>query len=288
MAPETTLGKRKRRIPPAARNEEDDTAKLHAQEVFRRHFEAHFQPIPEAKKVVGDIKKVSDDESEESEWGGISEDGDDVQVVEHTDEYARIAAMPKEQLKAYMSYKPPIASENISVIRDKASKVEDDDASESANLKKDLELQRLLSESHLLDSANNHTLQGTNRHKATDLRLQALGAKGSLWRQEKMPMAHRKGIVAKAEEKDVKRRKEARENGIILEKATGVKSLHSKPTKIVKKGRERGVDAPGIGRFSGGTLKLSRKDIFDIEGPRKGLGGKSRRSGSKGGSRGKR
>jgi hypothetical protein len=152
---------------------------------------------------------------------------------------------------------------------------EDDDSSEAANLKKDLALQRLLTESHLLESATNPTLSGNNRHRATDLRLRTLGAKTSILKQEKMPMSHRKGMIAKQMEREEKRRREAKENGIILEK-TNV----SKKNSDVK--RDRGVGAPGVGKFSGGTLKLSKKDISDIEGPRRsafsrgGKGGKGR------------
>jgi hypothetical protein len=153
------------------------------------------------------------------------------------------------------------------VLRDRAgASIEDDDASEAANLKKDLALQRLLSESHLLDSAKSPILSGNNRHKATDLRLQALGSKTSILKQEKMPMSHRKGIIAKQSEKEDNRRREARENGIILEKAQMKKSSDGK--------RDRGVGAPGVGRFSGGTLTLSKKDISEIEGPRKNFAAK--------------
>jgi hypothetical protein len=152
---------------------------------------------------------------------------------------------------------------------------EDDDSSEAANLKKDLALQRLLTESHLLESATNPTLSGNNRHRATDLRLRTLGAKTSILKQERMPMSHRKGMIAKQMEREEKRRREAKENGIILEK-TNV----SKKNSDVK--RDRGVGAPGVGKFSGGTLKLSKQDISDIEGPRRsafsrgGKGGKGR------------
>jgi hypothetical protein len=53
--------------------------------------------------------------------------------------------------------------------------------------------------------------------------------------------------------------------------------------------RDRFVGAPGVGKFSGGTLKLSKKDIFDIEGPRSSTtsrGGRGGRGGGRG--RGKR
>ena len=117
---------------------------------------------------------------------------------------------------------------------------------------------------------------GKNRHRATDLRLQALGSKTSILKQEKMPMSHRRGIIAKQSEKEDKRRKEARENGIILEKV----KMSAKRGSDGK--RDRGVGAPGVGKFSGGTLKLSKKDIFDIEGQRKSSVGDRRSRGKHG------
>lgn len=92
-------------------------------------------------------------------------------------------------------------------------------------------------------------------------------------------MAHRRGIAAKQSERENKRRKEARENGIILEKAKlGKESSDGK--------RDRGVGAPGVGKFAGGTLKLSKKDIFSIEGPKRSSAGRVGRGGGSG--RGKR
>lgn len=93
---------------------------------------------------------------------------------------------------------------------------------------------------------------------ALEMRLQALGAKQSLLTQQNMPAAHRIGISKKANRKDALRRKEAKENGVILEKVSK-KSSNAR--------RERAVDAPGVGKFSGGTLKLSKRDISSIQGP---------------------
>ena len=135
------------------------------------------------------------------------------------------------------------------------------DKSEAKNLKNDLALQRLLKESHLLESSNAATPQGAQRHRAIDMRLQSLGSKGSILDQSKMPLSHRKGIKAKAVATEVRRRIDAKENGIILERPTP--SSKSRPVR-----RERGVGAPTIGKFSGGTLKLSRKDLQSIHGPR--------------------
>ena len=133
--------------------------------------------------------------------------------------------------------------------------------SETANLKHDLDLQRLLNESHLLEQAKGSTDLGTHRHNAMDTLLTSLGSKASLFGQGKMPLAHRKGIVAKAESREALRRKEAQENGIVLEKFMR--------SAVQSKGkRERGVDAPAVGKFRGGTLRLSKDDIAGIQGPR--------------------
>ena len=146
-------------------------------------------------------------------------------------------------------------------------------AKESANLKHDLALQRLLKESHLLDASSfNGTTampEGKTRLRALDLRLHELGAKKSASEQEKMPLAHRKGIKAKAANRDASRRKEATENGVILEKV--------KMARAPEKRRERGVSAPSVGKFKGGTLKLSSRDVRSIEGPKQRSSSKGRR-----------
>ncbi|KAH8663602.1 hypothetical protein BGZ60DRAFT_565644 [Tricladium varicosporioides] len=282
----THLGKRKRHDTETTKSErisnsdESETSDIDPQEIFRRHFEAQFKPLPKVKKPVVEVEDVLEDESKsESEWGGIS-DGEDmaIEIVEHSDAQSRMAAMSKEQLKAFMGSKPPKNSPTVPIIRDKAgTTIDDDDASEAANLKKDIALQRLLSESHLLESASNPTVIGNNRHKATDMRLQALGSKTSIFKQVKMPISHRNGIAAKQKEKEDKRRKEARENGIILEKA----KMKGKSAGEGK--RDRGVGAPAVGKFLGGTLKLSKKDIFDIEGPRRNSSSRGGRGGRGGG-----
>ncbi|KAK0100356.1 hypothetical protein ONS95_008309 [Cadophora gregata] len=281
----TALGKRKR---VAHKNEsvhrvasvESDSDQLDAQEIFRRHFEAQFKPLPVVQKEIEMFEVPEEESEEESDWDGIS-DGEEngVQVVEHTDALSRMAAMSKEELKSFMSSKIPKSAPTVSIRDNAGTKIDDEDASEAANLKKDLALQRLLAESHLLESSKNPTLSGNNRHKATDLRLQALGSKESILRQAKMPMSHRKGIISKQSEKEAKRRSEARENGIILEKAKmGKKSSAGK--------RDRGIGAPGVGRFSGGTLTLSKKDIYDIEGPKRTPSTRGR-GGGRGGGRGR-
>ena len=138
----------------------------------------------------------------------------------------------------------------------------DETLTDAANLKKDLALQRLLKESHLLDPQSSLSHFGQNRHKALDLRLQDMGSKTSVFAQKNMPLAQRKGITAKVTEREELRRREAQENGIILEKAGKRKRKDS----IM---RQRGIGAPSVGKFQGGMLKLNKKDIAEIEGPKK-------------------
>lgn len=104
---------------------------------------------------------------------------------------------------------------------------------------------------------------------ALDMRLQFLGAKQSVWAQKNMPLAHRVGITKKADQRQTKRRAEAKENGVILEKASNKKTDS-------RKRRERGVDVPGVGKFAGGTLKLSRRDVASIQGSSAAKRGKKR------------
>ncbi|KZF22561.1 hypothetical protein L228DRAFT_267954 [Xylona heveae TC161] len=265
---------------PSAEEEESD-----AYEVFRRHFESQFKPIeedlrpkqPKVEEKQADNDDEEDEEDEDSDWSGISDDEGKrkVEVVEHTgkpsnsNEYDDLAA--KEEMKAFMSSKPPTAARKPIPKPQKSKENSEDENDEAANLKNDLALQRLLRESHLLDSNSSLDPTGKNRHKALDLRIQALGSNSSIMTQEKMPLSHRKGIMAKASEREEKRRREARENGIILEKPKLTKR------KDAESRRERGVGGPGVGKFRGGMLKLSKRDIADIEGPKRMAKGKKGR-----------
>jgi len=131
---------------------------------------------------------------------------------------------------------------------------------EALNLKNDLALHRLISESSLLSSSSGAS-GPVPRQKIAELRMRALGSKRSVLEQRSMPMAHRKGITAKSSEREAKRRQEAKENGIILER-----ERRERKTSAGK--RERGVGGPAVGKFSGGTLKLSKRDLTDIKSTR--------------------
>jgi len=68
-------------------------------------------------------------------------------------------------------------------------------------------------------------------------------------------------MLRKASMKDQSRRAQARDSGIVLEKKAGAGTARSKGK------RERTVGAPAVGKFKGGMLKLSAKDVRDIQGP---------------------
>lgn len=298
-----TLGKRKRRTevtreePPAkvgsgSESEDDDTARA----LFQRAFEAKFQPL-EIKKIEShdenEADESDDDEDLESDWDGLSEDEDAIEVIEHSqpnvnsdDEidpgkrafmvWKDLTARHPNHTNRKQSSRPPAIDEIFSKATRKSTKDanSEETGTEAANLKNDLALQRLLKESHLLDpssfSKTTSAPEGRSRIKALDMRLQDLGAKSSALDQEKMPLSHRKGITAKSASREANRRKEAVENGIILEKQKFA-------AKSMKK-RDRGIAGPGIGKFQGGTLRLTSRDVKSIEGSKgKGTGRKGRK-----------
>ncbi|EXJ80419.1 hypothetical protein A1O1_08564 [Capronia coronata CBS 617.96] len=283
------LGKRKREVVVATRetrrssdNEQPpSTFPELERDIFKKYFESTFEPLPEYQTGTPSLLEDEDnatepssEEEEDSDWEGLSEPEQEettVEVIEHrtfTDDTEEVE-LRRQQYKTFMTSKPPKEVEPTAKMKPEKPADDEEDAAETLNLKHDLDLQRLLKESHLLEEAKASSTLGSHRHKALDMRLQALGAKGSIFHQEKMPLTHRRGIITKATTREAVRRKEARENGIILERPTG-KSNNSRAR------RERGVDVPAVGKFRGGTLKLSRRDVADIQGPSR-SGGRGRR-----------
>ncbi|OAA49961.1 hypothetical protein BBO_01596 [Beauveria brongniartii RCEF 3172] len=329
------LGKRKSRNDAPS----DGVSELDAEVIFRRHFEAQFEPLGDEDEaaraqreqdnddaVDSDLNGGSDDDDEDGdgdgdEWGGFSSDEEErgdgaeedededeaptVQVIDHSKpQVPKEPKMSKKELKAFMSSKvidhtaprtttsdtPSSSSSSSSA---KPVKALPEDA--PSLIAQDLELRRLLSESHLLTPSHNNAASrsvfsssvvhggegsssepkvfasGRTRQKATDLRLLALGAKTSVLKQEKMPMNMRKGIVAAARMHEERRRREAKENGVILERSGSGKKKGSRARQ------ERGVHGPGIGRMRGAELRISEGDVRRIEGSREIFGRRGRR-----------
>ncbi|KAI5303944.1 hypothetical protein KEM56_007035 [Ascosphaera pollenicola] len=272
-------------------NEAPSTAADDYREMMRKAFEAQFAPLdPDLIKPIQtdskdlDVELSSENEGEEEEeedddWSGLSGDDSEKETVAVID-HSRTGKKPedldlpdKQTRKKFMTAKPPSLDDPKPSKSQNYKKSPEEENTDAQNLKHDLSLQRLLKESHLLESASDLDPTGVNRHKAFDLRVQSLGAKGSLFKQESMPMSHRKGIITKATRKEETRRKEARENGIILERPTKQKSKMQR--------RERGVGGPAVGKFTGGTLRLSQRDVSSITGPKRSAVGK-KRGGKKG------
>ncbi|KAK4196625.1 hypothetical protein QBC40DRAFT_233983 [Triangularia verruculosa] len=255
------------------------------------------------------------DASEAESWDGVSseeEEEDDsedephvVQVVDHTKSSSTTitSTMSKKELKAYLSSRPPSHTSAAQSDTPNPKKKKADDSSQAedsaAFLANDLALQRLIAESHILSAAGGNSSHwessaaagtatntrafaaGRTAKKTTDLRFQALGAKESILAQAKMPMSMRKGIVSHNTAKEAKRRREAKENGIILEREVK-KSKSSRGKRSGGGGRgEREVGAPGVGRMRGATLRISAREaeVLNRPGParRGGRGGRGGR-----------
>lgn len=188
--------------------------------------------------------------------------------------------MSKREMRAYLSSRPPDAlstADTITKAKSKTASGDDDPTNEDSKtlLANDLALQRLISESHILAASNPFNAigagasssgdadkafaDGRTRKLTTDLRLQRLGSKASIFTQHKMPMGMRKGINTAKQDREDKRRREAKENGIILETA------QKKGKKRAKGKGDMAVDMPGMGKFRNGELRLSTREVKAVE-----------------------
>ncbi|KAJ2901436.1 hypothetical protein MKZ38_001866 [Zalerion maritima] len=248
---------------------------------------------------VGDDDDDEDDLDDEAQADPFASPRSptEIQIVDHSSSSSTplsAGQMSKRDRRRFLSSVAPSLSARaplppapplLLLLRPEGGKEEEEEEADtetaSSLLKKDLELSRLLGESHLFSSLNTHTSTGASlpfsdrraRLAATDLRIRALGSRRTLvghQGQKKMPLAQRRGIVQKAGERETKRRREARENGIVLERpggagaggtiGVGAKDKRRKPKTEVA------VDMPSVGRMRGAELKLSKKDIREVEG----------------------
>ncbi|KAA8910460.1 hypothetical protein FN846DRAFT_775219 [Sphaerosporella brunnea] len=272
---------------------------MDAMEIFRRYFESQFEAIEESPAPpITKSPEIIDDGDREDGFDGFSS-GSDISADEEEEEEEEQAVeivhhdstkkaprplMSKQEVRAFMSSKPPPSGEPTpSATKNSKSRSKDADSGdekdedEALNLKNDLALQRLLRESHLL-GAGSSTLEATGaaRLKALNLRIEALGGKREVEKQN-TPMHIRKGIEEKKSMREKKRRREAKEAGIVLEKEV-------KERKIRKRVKGMGVvGEPGVGRWKNGGLVLSKRDVASITG-----GGEKRSGGGKGRKGGKR
>jgi hypothetical protein len=76
--------------------------------------------------------------------------------------------------------------------------------------------------------------------------------------QTNLPMSIQRGIQKKRRDGEEDRRKYARDAAIVLERAL--------KSKRDPKRRKRAVTGPSVGKFRGGTLRLTSRDLHDIQG----------------------
>ena len=192
------------------------------------------------------------------------------------------------------------------------------------DLKDDLELQRFISESHLLknlsetrekanyQSGANLTLKTLNdpiigkaRVRTLDARIHELssinGDEKKLNKMENIPMNIRKGMIKKQMERINQFETNARENGIILSKNKkgtfrkldndnsfiSSEKTYGRGLNKDNKIRDRGLKIQSVGRSTRNGLVLSNDDIEKIQGSRGGRGGRAGRGG-RGGRGGRR
>ncbi|ODV97615.1 hypothetical protein PACTADRAFT_19631, partial [Pachysolen tannophilus NRRL Y-2460] len=169
------------------------------------------------------------------------------------------------------------------------------DKNDQENLKNDLELQRLLSESHILSASNNNTFSGAEltlktidyenpigkaRVRTLNSRIKQASEINSTKQKnlEKMPMAMRKGLINKTQQRIAKYEQDAKNSGITLSKVSkgkfrdlnsgkgstsitdriGTSLGNSKKSKF----RERGLNvSSAVGRSTRNGLILSKSDL---------------------------
>lgn len=302
---------------------------LKALELQRRAFEAQFGSIEELgyedkTKVTGDeVEEMSDDSEMESQDEG-SEDQEEYDDEEEfhgfddddTEQTSSSREAPKPVVVKFKdsssTYTP--SKQELKLIRKgkiltmEQQRLEDErilklqlarskDTNDEENLKNDLELQRLLKESHFLNNTHNDfsgallTLQtidyeepiGKARRRALDSRILQVSElnKNQHSKLEKMPMSMRKGMISATKQRISKYERDARENGVILSKVKkgqlrdlsngkGSTSIFTRIGNGTKKRsiiRDRGLQINSVGRSTRNGLILNEKDLAKINGP---------------------
>ncbi|EPS42643.1 hypothetical protein H072_3400 [Dactylellina haptotyla CBS 200.50] len=224
---------------------------------------------------VEDLNSEEEVEDEDEEMGDSEESGDDWEGFDEDDntpaarepevvtyDFSRRGPPPttKPSHRSFMTSKPPTSVNSTSTAKSKPKSAKDDkdDPSEVLNLKNDLALHRLLSESHLLDKETLTHSSGANRLKAVESRIQSLGGtpmqklNGS---DARIPMHIKKGMVKKQAMRVEKEKRIAKENGIVVAKTAKKKK---------ERKRDSGVGNPSVGKFRKGALVLSKKDVLGM------------------------
>ncbi|KAJ7499003.1 hypothetical protein FB451DRAFT_1117853 [Mycena latifolia] len=257
----------------------------------------------------------SDDDLEE--WTGIqvdqSESGEEDDFDQEDDEFT--SAAPSETVVVFSDVAPKSAQASLSSVAQKkafmSSKVsklrEDpgiqpetsaaDEEDDRTNAQNDALLHRLVHTKLLSGSLNTELdLTPAQRRKALAGRVLELTGQAKLGKGEKSVREGERNKAAKRIREGMLEKQKHRQKQQ-LEEAKNLGNYHptikklfesTSPSDARKKTRERGLKM-GVGKFSGGMLKLSRDEIsLGQDGPRRGSGRGRGRGRGGGGSRGRR
>lgn len=246
-----------------------------------------------------ELELESEEESEEEEVEE-EEEKPKPKVFKLEDNYTSAPILSKKEQRQIRSGRAPTITEleekqrkldKITAKQAQQGKKEDEE-----NLENDVQLQRLLQESHIL--ANNKDYSGADltmqtidyeeptgkaRKKALTSRLRNLSTTNSSTdgqpaKLEKMPMSMRKGMIRSRERKIQKYEQEAKDAGIVLSKvkkgqlrdlnsgkgATFASDRLGNGKKDVRRVRDRGLKINSVGKSTRNGLVISSKDINRI------------------------
>ncbi|KAF7331983.1 hypothetical protein MKEN_00078600 [Mycena kentingensis (nom. inval.)] len=253
------------------------------------------------------LQKLDVAEDDEEEWAGIEEEGSS--EFEHEDDEFTSAApdnhvivftgpttstqpFSASQKKAFLSSKVSRLREDAPAVRPAQSSAEDEE--DKTNAQNDALLHRLV-HTKLLSGSLNEELDMTpaQRKKALAGRVMELAGNAKLGKGEKRVREAernkaskrvREGLVRKQKETQSKQLEEAKNLGNYHQ---SIKNVFEDDSKAPKKTRERGLRM-GVGKFSGGILKLGKDDISRVQSGGHSGGTRGRGRGRGGQSRGRR
>ncbi|ODQ80050.1 hypothetical protein BABINDRAFT_161691 [Babjeviella inositovora NRRL Y-12698] len=321
-----------------------DDEYVKAMEIQRRNFEAQFGSLEDMgfedkSRVDAEDESVGEDSEEGEREAAWENDSDNVSEGEFASELSaseeestpvvvkfseassfdfQPVMSKKDEKLARMGKIPSLEMARVKAeyLAQKQAKFRTQTKEELDNVEKDVALQRLLSESHILaNSAPQYsgaelTMQtidyempiGKARKRTLDSRLQTVAAsngknEGGPSKLEKMPMHMRKGMVTSQIRKIEKYEQEAKDGGIILSRvkkgefrdlkrgigSTSVTDRIGKGVKKPQKLRDRGLKIHSVGRSTRNGIVISKEEIAKYNAPDRSKG-KSGRGGSRGGS----
>lgn len=223
--------------------------------LFEKQFGTEWS-APVVQKAESASEPESEPELQGSEPEESSESEDDGPVTAKHTETTGSNILSSSERRRFMSSGAPKKAGKA----DTPKRTKDDEE----DLKNDLELQRLIEESHILHEQQEFTGAdisvgdpmesiGKNRIKILEARLAKAGGKKKV---EKMPMAIAKGVKAKAKERAETHKSRAREAGIVL--------AHEKKVRK-QRVHDRGLKINSVGKATAHGVSVSERDIARVQ-----------------------